>query len=74
MVLKKNENQLIECNFVNYPNCDSFLVYDKEVDDERTISTFVVICRKISQENYVYDQCEIAKIIAGTKLLKPGIG
>lgn len=63
----KSENELIECNFANYPNCDIVVVYDKKVE-ERAISSFVVLCMKKLENDYTYDKCELAKIIAGTKL------
>jgi len=63
----KNEKELVECNFANYPNCDLVTVYDKKVE-ERAISSFVVLCRKNFENDYTYDKCELAKIIAGTKL------
>ena len=66
----KEENELIACTKANYPNCDAFNVYDKEVDNERAISSFVAICRKELENGYTYDRCETAKIIAGTKLIR----
>lgn len=65
----KNEKDLIECKKANYPDCDIFYIYDKKVKNERTISTFVAMCRKEFENDYTYDKCEIAKIIAGTKLI-----
>ncbi len=66
----KEENELIVCTKANYPNCDAFNVYNKEVDNERAISSFVAICRKELENGYTYDRCETAKIIAGTKLIQ----
>ena len=66
----KEEDELIACTKANYPNCDAFNVYDKEVDNERAISSFVAICRKELENGYTYDRCETAKIIAGTKLIQ----
>lgn len=66
---EKNENQLVECNLANYPNCDLFVVYDKKVSNERAISSFVALCRKEFENGYTYDKCEIAKIVAGTELI-----
>ena len=66
----KEEDELIACTKANYPNCDAFNVYDKEVDNEKAISSFVAICRKELENGYTYDRCETAKIIAGTKLIQ----
>ncbi len=35
-----------ECNMANYPDCESFLIYDKEVESERKVSSYVALCRK----------------------------
>ncbi len=64
----KDRSELVECTIANYPDCDLFKVYDKNVENERAISSFVAICRKDSQNEYIYDKCEIAKLVAGTKL------
>jgi|ETNmetMinimDraft_2_1059921.scaffolds.fasta_scaffold02165_4 hypothetical protein len=63
-----NEESLVECNFANYPDCDIFNVYDRNVSNERAIASFVAFCRKEYENTYTYDRCEIAKIIAGTEL------
>jgi len=64
----KTEEEMTECTLGNYPNCDMFVVYDKEVANERTIASYVALCRKNSENNFVYDHCEIAEFIAGTEL------
>ena len=65
----KKENELIKCTKANYPDCDVFYIYDKNVKDERAISTYIAICRKELENGYTYDKCENAKIVAGTKLI-----
>ncbi len=64
----KTEDELIKCNFANYPDCDILIIYDKKEKNERAISSFTALCRKDYENGYTYDKCEIAKIIAGTKL------
>jgi hypothetical protein len=67
----KKENELTKCSSANYPQCDYFVVYTKEdrnVKSERTISSYVALCRKEVEEGVVYDKCEIAEFIAGTEL------
>ena len=64
----KKWNELIECNSANYPNCEKFVVYDKNTTNERVISSYVALCRKEIEETYTYDKCEIAKLFAGTKI------
>ncbi|MFH1358952.1 MAG: hypothetical protein ABIH37_03635 [archaeon] len=64
---EKEEEDLVECTFANYPDCDIFNVYDKKVDNERAIASFVALCRKDFQNDRTYDKCEVAKIVAGTE-------
>ena len=66
----KGEGELIVCTKANYPNCDVFNIYDKEVENERAIATHVALCHKELENGYTYDRCETAKIIAGTKLIQ----
>ncbi len=68
----KTEGEMIECTKENYPNCDIFVFYDKEVASERTIASYVALCRNDAENNFVYDKCEIAEFIAGTELKVEG--
>ncbi len=68
----KTENEMIKCTMENYPECDVFEVYDKNVKNERTIASYVALCRKEIENNFVYDKCEIAEFIAGTELKVEG--
>ncbi len=68
----KSESDMITCTLANYPECDKFMVYDKNVRDERTISSFAALCiTEYEQEHY--KKCEIAKILAGTEQIIPGV-
>ncbi len=58
----------IECRVNNYPNCNAYTVYGKEVKNQRTISTFVTLCRIEEKNNYIYEKCEIGKIMAGYEI------
>jgi hypothetical protein len=88
---KKSSDEMIECNLANYqacdpgsatqnidcnPSCDKFIVYDKEVRNERKISSYVALCRKEVHtelyDTYTYEKCEIAKIVAGTEVRVQG--
>ncbi|MEK6871509.1 MAG: hypothetical protein AABX16_01255 [Nanoarchaeota archaeon] len=70
--LGKKEKDLVSCTIANYPTCELFTIYDKNILNERTSGSFVVLCRKEYQNEYVYDRCELAKIIAGTELKNAG--
>lgn len=61
------QNQsFVECNKNNYPECNLFKVYDKKsYENIETVSTFVSLCRKEMKNNYVYEKCELGKIVAG---------
>jgi len=48
-------------------NCNTIIIKQKETGvNEMIDSTFVSICRKEYKDNYVYDKCEIGRIVAGT--------
>jgi len=63
----KSEDEMERCSLGNYPNCDMFIVYDKNVGNEKLISSFVALCRNEYEEGN-YDKCEIAKLIAGSEV------
>ena len=72
----KSYENMIECNYANYPDCDLITIYDKYVENENAVSSFVAFCRKDYEvkenyEGYSFDRCEIAMIVAGTKLTVP---
>mgnify|MGYP006287988247 CR=1 FL=1 len=53
-------------------NCNYWNIYDKNNQsiNEKEFSTYVSICKKISGGGYVYDNCEIGKIVTGVDLSK----
>ena len=48
-----------------YP--DYYNVYDSGKSDIQKYSTYVSLCRKLNEMNYVYDRCDIAKLVVGVK-------
>ena len=64
----KSYDEMIECNFANYPDCELLIVYDKNVKNERELSNFVALCRKEFENTYSYERCEMAKLVAGTEI------
>ena len=64
----KSETSMKKCNIQNYPDCDLYEVYNKQINNERVISSFVALCREENENNYNYDKCEIAKLVAGSEL------
>ena len=57
----------IECNGLNYPNCDIFNVYSENVDKGREYSNFVSLCRKENAEEELYDKCELGLLLVNYK-------
>jgi len=68
----KNESDWIKCTPTNYPNCDFFEIYDKNVKNERAISNYVALCRIELENDYNYKKCEVARLVAGTELKVAG--
>jgi len=71
-VFPKQEETL--CNKDNYPDCNVFNVYDKGVENEERVATFVSLCRKEREGEYWHDypgKCELGKIIAGFEIKQP---
>jgi hypothetical protein len=65
----KEEENMIECNFANYPDCEVFVVKDDKEEDEEQIENYAVLCRKEYDNGYTYDKCETAKVILGKKII-----
>jgi hypothetical protein len=63
---EKTEAQMVECTISNYPQCDIFEVYDKQVSDESVVSAFVALCITEYEQGH-FKKCEVAKILAGTE-------
>lgn len=66
-------DELVKCPALD---CNYFEVYDTLSGHEnlqagngqesmKTYSTYVSICKKIKETGYVYDRCEIGKLVAG---------
>ena len=62
-----NETKEVVCSKANYPNCNVFNVFkNEEADDGGTgIGSFVALCRKERENNYLINKCELGKIIIG---------
>jgi hypothetical protein len=69
---EKSYEEMALCNFFNYPDCELFIIFEKEdkgIVSENVKSTFVSLCYKEYDiaTGYTYDKCEIAKILAGSE-------
>lgn len=55
-------DKMIKCPALN---CNYYEVYDSGQTSVKEYSTYVSICRKVKDVGYVYDRCEIGKLVVG---------
>jgi len=48
-------------------NCNSYLIYNAQQDDIEKYETSICLCRKLSENSYAYDRCDMGKLIVGVK-------
>jgi hypothetical protein len=65
VVTKIGDQEKLECNEKNYPNCNYFKILDKQTESEQGVETFVSLCRKEQINGYFYDKCEIGRVLIG---------
>jgi len=56
--------EIIKCPSLN---CNYYEIYNSGQKNVKEYSTYVSICRKIKEFSYVYDKCEIGKLVVGVK-------
>ena len=66
-----NDKEKIECNEKNYPNCNYFKVYDKGITNVEGVETFVSLCRKDKINEYIYNKCELGRVLVGFEKKQP---
>ena len=49
-------------------NCNYYEIYDGGQKNVQEYSTFVSVCEKVKEDNYVYDKCSIGKLVAGVRI------
>jgi hypothetical protein len=59
-----NSSKDVACTKTNYPDCNLIKVYDKKVA-ETTVYSYVSVCKRVSQMEYVEYNCELGKFIIG---------
>jgi len=57
-------NSSIKCPAAN---CNYFDVYNSGETSVKTTSTYVSICKMVKTDGYVYDKCEVGKLVVGIK-------
>ncbi|MBM3233505.1 hypothetical protein FJZ19_00250 [Candidatus Pacearchaeota archaeon] len=62
-----SNNTEILCTISNYPYCNLIKIYSNKKGGESTASSFVSLCHRVNENDYIYFQCEVAKLIIGYK-------
>jgi len=62
-VFPLNDKEIL-CTDGNYPNCNLIKIFSKGNGD-MTASSFISLCKRVNEKDYVYYKCELAKLIAG---------
>ncbi len=59
-----NSSKDTVCTKANYPKCNLIVVYDKKVG-ETTVYSYVSVCKRVKEKEYVEYRCDIGKFIIG---------
>jgi len=59
------QNQTIECNLANYPNCNTYVI-KAPAGNYVSDSSYVILCHREYENPYNYDKCDLAKITVYT--------
>lgn len=57
---------LIKCNMANYPDCNDLILINSD-SNGYSVSNFVALCRKYSENGEISNKCEIGKILVRYK-------
>ena len=63
----KNRNEMVKCTMANYPNCEEIVIYDKNAEYEKAVSSYVALCRTEIENGANYQKCELAKLVVATE-------
>jgi len=66
-IVYPEQKSLIECPRAN---CNYFNIFDNGQTNKQEYSIYVSICEKTKKEGYVYDNCDIGKLVVGVKILE----
>src|SRR3989344_4793702 len=67
----KNENEMNNC-IDSFDDCNRFVVYDKDIDNEQLISSYAAVCRTEYENYYAYEKCELGRLIVGREVQEVG--
>jgi len=54
--------------------CNYYELFDNGQSDVKTYSTYVSICKKVKEDGFVYDRCEVGKLEVGVKIAESEVG
>lgn len=59
----------VECDEVNYPDCNTYNVYSSDKKSESSAGSFVALCRYEKIGGYPTQICDLGKIIIGYEVI-----
>ncbi len=67
-----SDKETIECSEKNYPSCNYFKVYDRGIKNIEVVETFVSLCGKDKANEYIYNKCELGRVLVGFEKKQAG--
>lgn len=58
-------DEVVECPGTN---CNYYKIYDNGQNNTQTYASFVSICRKEKESGYIFEKCEIGKLVVGVEI------
>ncbi len=58
-------DSLIKCPTAN---CNYFEIYDSNQQNTQEYSTYISLCKRVKEQDNIYDKCEIGKLVVGVKI------
>jgi hypothetical protein len=49
-------------------DCNYYKIYDNKQSNTKTYSSYISICKRVSEKGSVYDRCEVGKLVVGMKI------
>jgi hypothetical protein len=63
---KKSEDSMVKCTMANYPDCEEIVILDKNIENKKSVSSYVALCRTERENDQNYQKCELGKLMAWT--------
>ena len=57
-------------NLIDCPglNCNYYNIHESNQEESNKFGTYVSICEKVRENGFVYDRCEIGKLVVGVRI------